>query len=66
MKRLEADRFVWPWESAVVELMVEQLQGLLAGIDLTANHPLTYSVMHRGVAESTPPATMRASVKEQY
>jgi len=42
MKRLEADRFVWPKESAVVELTVEQLHWLLAGIDLTAmrTHPI--------------------------
>jgi transposase len=36
MKRLEADRFVWPKEAAVVELTVEQLHWLLAGIDLSA------------------------------
>lgn len=42
MKRLEADRFVWPKEAAVVELSVEQLHWLLAGIDLTAMraHPI--------------------------
>lgn len=42
MKRLEADRFIWPKESAVVELTVEQLHWLLAGIDLTAmrTHPI--------------------------
>jgi len=42
MKRLEADRFVWPKESAVVELTVEQLHWLLAGIDLMAMraHPI--------------------------
>jgi transposase len=42
MKRLEADRFVWPKESAVVELTVEQLHWLLAGIDLAAmrTHPI--------------------------
>lgn len=36
MKRLEADRFVWPKDTAVVELTVEQLHWLLEGIDLTA------------------------------
>ncbi len=36
MKRLEADRFVWPKDCAVVELTVEQLHWLLAGIDLSA------------------------------
>jgi len=36
MKRLEADRFVWPKGSAVVELTVEQLHWLLEGIDLAA------------------------------
>lgn len=36
LKRLEADRFVWPREAAVVELTVEQLHWLLEGIDLTA------------------------------
>lgn len=42
MKRLEADRFVWPRDTAVVELTVEQLHWLLAGIDLTAMraHPI--------------------------
>ena len=32
MKRLEADRFVWPKESAVVELTVEQLHCKWRGI----------------------------------
>jgi len=36
MKRLEADRFVWPKDAAVVELTVEQLHWLLEGIDLSA------------------------------
>lgn len=36
MKRLEADRFVWPKEATVVELTVEQLHWLLEGIDLSA------------------------------
>lgn len=37
MKRLEADRFVWPRaEQAVIELTVEQLHWLLEGIDLEA------------------------------
>lgn len=36
MKRLEADRFVWPKAAAVVELTVEQLHWLLEGIDLAA------------------------------
>jgi transposase len=41
MKRLEADRFVWPRGTAVLELTVEQLHWLLDGIDLTAmrKHP---------------------------
>lgn len=41
LKRLEADRFVWPKEAAVVELTVEQLHWLLEGIDLAAmrTHP---------------------------
>jgi transposase len=41
MKRLEADRFVWPKETAVVALTVEQLHWLLEGIDLSAmrTHP---------------------------
>jgi len=44
MKRLEADRFVWPKETAVVELTVEQLHWLLDGIDLAAmrTHPLRH------------------------
>jgi transposase len=43
-KRLEADRFVWPKASAVVELSVEQLQWLLDGIDLEAmrGHPVRH------------------------
>jgi len=36
MKRLEADRFKWPKDAAVVELTVEQLHWLLEGIDLSA------------------------------
>lgn len=42
MKRLEADRFVWPKQTAVVALTVEQLHWLLEGIDLSAmrTHPL--------------------------
>ena len=44
MKRLEADRFVWPRETAVVTLTVEQLHWLLDGIDLAAmrTHPLRH------------------------
>jgi transposase len=40
-KRLEADRFCWPKEAAVVALTVEQLHWLLDGIDLAAmrKHP---------------------------
>jgi len=34
IKRLEADRFVWPRDYAVVELTVEQLHWLPEGIDL--------------------------------
>jgi transposase len=39
IKRLEADRFKWPKDEAVVTLSVEQLHWLLAGIDLTAMRP---------------------------
>jgi len=41
MKRLEADRFVWPREAALLELTVEQLHWLLDGMDLAAmrKHP---------------------------
>ncbi len=39
MKRLEADRFIWPKESSVVQLTVEQLHWLLEGIDLSAIRP---------------------------
>lgn len=39
MKRLEADRFVWPKQSSVVELTVEQLHWLLEGIDIAAIRP---------------------------
>jgi transposase len=36
LRRLEADRFVWPRGEAVLELNVEQLHWLLEGIDLQA------------------------------
>ena len=36
IKRLEADRFAWPREAAVLELTVEQLHWLLDGVDLAA------------------------------
>ena len=42
MKRLEADRFVWPrGQQAVVRLSTEQLHWLLEGIDIEAvrRHP---------------------------
>jgi len=39
IKRLEADRFVWPRQAALVELTVEQLHWLLEGIDLSAMRP---------------------------
>ena len=35
-KRLEDARFIWPRSSCVVELSVQQLHWLLAGIDLEA------------------------------
>lgn len=40
MKRLEADRFVWPNQpQAVIELTTEQLHWLLDGIDIEAMRP---------------------------
>ena len=37
LKRLEAERFLWPRQDArVIELTVEQLHWLLAGIDIEA------------------------------
>ena len=36
LKRLEADRFIWPKEAATITLTVEQLHWLLAGIDIAA------------------------------
>jgi transposase len=41
MKRLEADRFAWPRQEAVMTLTVEQLHWLLEGIDIEAmrRHP---------------------------
>jgi transposase len=44
LRRLEADRFVWPRGEAVLELSVEQLHWLLEGIDLQAmrGHPVRY------------------------
>jgi transposase len=47
MKRLEADRFVWPKEAAVLELTVERLHWLLDGIDLTAMRPHPSRKYHR-------------------
>jgi len=44
LKRLEADRFIWPNEAEVATLTVEQLHWLLDGIDLAAvrKHPPRY------------------------
>ncbi len=41
LKRLEQDRFIWPEESRVPTVTVEQLHWLLEGIDLavTRRHP---------------------------
>jgi transposase len=41
IKRLEADRFVWPKQEAVITLTAEQLHWLLDGIDIEAvrRHP---------------------------
>ena len=41
LKRLEQDRFIWPDETTVPTLSVEQLHWLLDGIDLavTQRHP---------------------------
>lgn len=40
MKRLEADRFIWPRQpQAVIELTTEQLHWLLDGIDIAAMRP---------------------------
>lgn len=39
LKRLEADRFIWPTDAPVVTLTVEQLHWLLEGIDLSAMRP---------------------------
>jgi transposase len=41
MKRLEADRFTWPRQQAVMGLTTEQLHWLLEGIDIEAvrRHP---------------------------
>lgn len=37
LKRLEADRFIWPRSAAaVIELSVDELHWLLAGVDLEA------------------------------
>lgn len=47
MKRLEADRFVWPKDAAVMELTVEQLHWLLEGIDLAAMRPHPQRKYHR-------------------
>src|SRR5260363_370920 len=40
-KRLEADRFMWPRQQAVLVLTIEQLHWLLEGIDIEAmrRHP---------------------------
>lgn len=41
LKRLEADRFIWPDTSDIVKLSVEQLHWLLDGIDIAVvkKHP---------------------------
>jgi len=41
LKRLEKDRFIWPTETAVPTLTMEQLQWLLEGIDIAVvqRHP---------------------------
>jgi transposase len=41
VKRLEADRFVWPKQESVITLTTEQLHWLLDGIDIEAvrRHP---------------------------
>ena len=41
LKRLEADRFIWPSEAAAPTLTVEQLHWLLEGIDIgvVQRHP---------------------------
>jgi transposase len=38
LKRLEQDRFIWPAETAVATVTVEQLHWLLDGIDLAVVH----------------------------
>ena len=38
LKRLEKDRFIWPSETAVPTLTVEQLHWLLEGIDIAVVH----------------------------
>jgi transposase len=38
LKRLEQDRFIWPAETAVPTVTVEQLHWLLDGIDLAVVH----------------------------
>ncbi|WP_429498371.1 IS66 family insertion sequence element accessory protein TnpB (plasmid) [Robbsia andropogonis] len=44
LKRLEADRFVWPLGGATISLTTEQLHWLLDGIDLGVikKHPQRY------------------------
>lgn len=44
LKRLEADRFIWPQGDKTVSLSVEQLHWLLDGIDLAViqKHPRRY------------------------
>ena len=49
-KRLEEERFQWPrrWPDAVMTLNEDQLQGLLAGMDITPRQPhkiLQYSAV---------------------
>jgi len=41
MKRLEEDRFIWPLETVVPTLTVEQLHWMLEGIDIgvVRRHP---------------------------
>ncbi|MGY6240277.1 IS66 family insertion sequence element accessory protein TnpB (plasmid) [Burkholderia ambifaria] len=44
LKRLEADRFIWPNGGDTITLSAEQLHWLLDGIDLAVirKHPLRY------------------------
>lgn len=50
LKRLEAERFIWPNESETITLSIEQLHWLLDSIDLAGNNATARFCAHDGHA----------------